>query len=126
MIRVHGVPRKKLFKPAHCEDLSVPIASIDVTRYTKTYLENADDVTINDIWGTDDVERELSEPWVGETKFDKLLRAPAGYEIDSGRVTRTQETNRPGDFWPEIWRMFNAKQKKAAIKDGQARKRNID
>ena len=37
-----------------------------------------------------------------------------GYSYVEGRLTKTQETTRPGNFWPEIWRTLSKKQKQQA------------
>lgn len=72
-----------------------------MTRFTRTSLENIDACSIDDIWsGAPDDRRSLSDLWSGETRFDKLLRAPLGYEAVSGRITRMQNSLRTGAVWP--------------------------
>ena len=46
-------------------------------------------------------------------------RPPVGYSSVEGRLTKTKETTRPGNVWPEIWRTLSKKQKGKAIKDWQ-------
>ena len=38
-----------------------------------------------------------------------------GYSYVEGRLTKTQETTRPGNVWPERWRIISKKQKQQAI-----------
>ena len=58
----------------------------------------------------------LPESWTGKTTFE-LLRPlpPTGYSYIEGRLTKTQETTRPGSIWPEIWRSMSKKMKQQAI-----------
>ena len=58
---------------------------------------------------------ELSEPWTGKKTFELLPLPPAGYSYIEGRLTKTQETTRPGNIWPEIWRSMSQKMKREAI-----------
>ena len=60
-------------------------------------------------------EKELPDSWTGRTTFE-LLRPPppAGYSYVEGRLTKTQETTRPGNVWPEVWRTMSQKQKQKA------------
>ena len=62
------------------------------------------------------MEKELPDSWTGRTTFE-LLRPllPVGYSYVVGRLTKTQETTRPGSVWPEIWRTMSKKQKQQAI-----------
>ena len=55
----------------------------------RTYSE----AEIEDMWHPDEVQAELSEAWVGETRFTLMRRmAKPGYEWQDGRETRVQNT----------------------------------
>ena len=122
----HNQPRTKLFQPTE-ENCPIPLKYIDVMRTTETNLEDKSLSKIEDFWGSADTasspkrggkpcNAELSEPWTGKTTFE-LLRPlpPSGYSYIEGRLTKTQETTRPGNIWPEIWRSMSQKMKREAI-----------
>ena len=126
MIIHHNQPRTKLFQPTE-ENCPIPLKYIDVMRTTETNLEDKSLSKIEDFWGSADTasspkrggkpfNAELSEPWTGKTTFE-LLRPlpPSGYSYIEGRLTKTQETTRPGNIWPEIWRSMSQKMKREAI-----------
>ena len=106
-----------MFAPDWCPDPPpIPLNHIDVTRITKTDLENQDEKSIEDVWdgGIGDV-RKLREWWVGETVFHRFLREPKGYRVVQGRLTRIQKTTRPPSIWPEVWNAMSRKQRDIAI-----------
>ena len=113
MIITHNKPRTKLFQPtdANCP---IPIKYIDIIRTTETDLKEKALSKIEDFWVT--AEKELPDSWIGKTTFE-LLRPlpPVGYSCIEGRLTKTQETTRPGNIWPEIWRSMSKKIKQQAI-----------
>ena len=117
LIRVHRTPRKALFDPSLCEDSPpIPFDHIDVMRNTKTNLENADEMDLNDVWdGSSASCRQLSDYWTGETRFDKLFKAPPGYEVVEGRVIKLRPTARPPNVWPEVWGSMSRLQRQKAV-----------
>jgi len=92
----------------------MPTQYIDIMRTTETDLDEKSLNRIEDFWVTD--EKELPDSWTGRTTFE-LLRPlpPVGYSYVEGRLTKTQETTRPGNVSPEIWRTMSKKQKQQAI-----------
>ena len=57
----------------------------------------------------------LSDAWVGKTVFYVLRRPPPkGHEWIYGRLTKIQETTRPGNLWPEVWQVMSKSQKRRA------------
>ena len=83
-------------------------------RTTETDLEGKTLNRIEDFWVT--AEKELPDSWTGKTIFE-LLRPlpPVGYSYIEGRLTKTQETTRPRNIWPEMWRSMSKKMKQQAI-----------
>lgn len=79
-----------LFDSTEAED--APLVDIPCTDATWTAEANIDyinETLIHDVWsGEDDGSRISSESWTGETTFDKLLKAPPGYDVVGGRATR--------------------------------------
>ena len=67
LVRVHNRRRMAMFAPDRCHDPPpVPLNHIDVTRITKTDLENHDEKSIEDVWGgTSSDVRKLSGQWRG-------------------------------------------------------------
>ena len=104
LVRIHVRPRKALFAPDRCDDPPpIPLNHLDVTRLTKTDLENADEKQIEDIWdGSMHDCRELSALWTGETVFYKFWKEASDHRVVMGRVTRIQKTKRPPNIWPEV------------------------
>ena len=117
MVRIHNVPRKKLFSPEEetTDPIPVELKDIDVLRITKTSSNMADEKWIEDVWLGETANRELSEEWVGETTFvPNPPEAPKGSMWISGRLVRLQKTTRPDDVWPEVWLAMSKKQKQEA------------
>ena len=106
-----------MFAPDRCHDPPpIPLEHIDVTRTTKTNLENQDEKAIEDVWdGSDADVRQLSDWWVGETVFHRYFREPKGYRVVQGRLTRIQNTTRPPSIWPEVSNAMSRKQRDIAI-----------
>ena len=113
IVRIHNVPRRALFDVTTCDDPPpVPLNHIDVKRHTLTSLDTADEKEIHDFAdGTLACRRDLSDQWIGETRYLKLWRTPDGYDMIDGRMTRLQATTRPPDIWPEMWQAMSKKQK---------------
>ena len=84
-------------------------------RITKTDLDTPEDI-IRDIWTTGEGDNEeLSEEWIGSTKFWILKpKPPEGHKWIEGRLTRTQQITRPDNVWPEVWSSMTKKQKQEA------------
>ena len=100
---------------------------IDVERHTITSLDTADEKEIRDFAdGTIACRRELSEPWVGETRYHKLWKTPAGYDMIDGRLTRLQSTTRPPHIWPEVWQGMSKKSRETAVSEWARDKKLID
>ena len=74
IVRIHNVPRRALFDVTICDDPPpVPLNHIDVKRHTLTSLDTADEKEIHDFAdGTLACRRELSDQWIGETRYHKL------------------------------------------------------
>ncbi len=112
MNKTTGTQRMGLFDPMMCSDpMPIPAEHVDVHRTTFTNLGNADEKQIDDIWdGTVGTRRALSDLWIGETRFIKFWKAPPGFEVIDGRLTRKQKTSRPPDIWPEMWQAMSKKE----------------
>ena len=72
---------------------------------------------IEDYWNVDG-DRELSDAWIGCTRFILFNeRPPDGYTWSEERLTRKQTTSRPDDVWAVMWKhMADAVKKKAKQK----------
>jgi hypothetical protein len=103
LIRHHRTPRKSLYVPKP-GDLPIPIDYLDVKRRTETDLDDFSESSISDFW-SEAGSRMLSHKWTGKTVFEILRPSPpSGFKWISGRLTKVQETTRPDDVWPEMWR----------------------
>ena len=81
--RHHVEPRVKLHSPRE-ESFPIPLKCIDVSRVTCTNLDVQQEKRIDDYWNIDG-SRDLSDPWIGFTRFTLLEeKPPDGYmwEID--------------------------------------------
>ena len=118
LVRHHRTPRSRMFEPTETSDCPVPLKYVDVTRFTKTDLEVQSEISTYDTWLPGEAQRELSAPWTGKTKFDLIRQIPPpGHTYVDGRLTKSQETTRPGNVWPEVWKSMSTKAKKLAIKE---------
>ncbi|MHC4952052.1 MAG: integrase catalytic domain-containing protein, partial [Planctomycetota bacterium] len=116
LTRHHVVPRSSLFVPSDPES-PIPTKFLDVLRTTFTDLGNEEENQINDYWNVQG-NRVLSDNWVGKTNIPILRKPPPkGWTVIYGRPTKIQETQRPGNLWPEIWRDLSESKKKKAIED---------
>lgn len=70
--------------------------------------------------------RELSDFCIGETVLNKLHNAPPGYAFIWGRPTRMQTAARPGDLWPELWRLMSTKHKEKAVEDWRVKPEQVN
>ena len=70
--RHHVEPRGKLYMPKE-ESFLIPLTYIDVTRNTHTSLNVMLEKNIDDNWNVDG-DRELSDTWIGFTRFTKIER----------------------------------------------------
>jgi hypothetical protein len=104
LLRARKVLRRDrdLFNPAMCPDpMPVPAERIDAPRTTVTNPDTADEKFMSDVWDcTVATSRSLSDLRVGATRCFKLWKAPLGYDVVDGRLTRRQKTPRPPDIWP--------------------------
>ena len=68
---------------------------------------------IDGYWNIDGA-RDLSDTWIGFTRFNILDKQPPdGCSWSDGPETKKQTTSRPDYLWPEIWRdMSEAAQRK--------------
>ena len=68
---------------------------------------------IDDDWNVDG-DRELSDTWIGFTRFTVLDgKPPDGYTWFEGRLTRKQTTSRTDTVWKEMWKhMSDASKRK--------------
>ena len=107
LVRIHREPRTSLYLPDNTCPLK--ISWLDVHRTTKTSLLHDAEAGIEDMWSPSEVQPELSELWVGETRFTILRRMTRpGYELHNGRETKVQNTTRPPTIWPEVWNNMSA------------------
>ena len=113
--RHHVEPRVKFYSPRE-ESFPIPLKYIDVSRTTHTNLDVKQEKRIDDYWNIDG-SRDLSDPWTGFTQFTLLEeKAPDGYTLSRGRLTRKQLTSRPDHLWPELWKSMG---KNAKLKEKQ-------
>ena len=105
-------PRVELYMPRE-ESFPIPLKYIDVTRNTHTSLDVMPEKNIDDYCNVDG-DRELSDTWIGFTKFTILKeKPPDGYWWSRRRLTRKQTTSRPDKLWPEMWKhMSDASKRK--------------
>ena len=77
IFRDHVAPRTKLFVTK--DDYPTPLDYIHVQRQTNTSPDALQEATIDDYWNMD-VEKSVSEPWIGVTRFMVLNKnPPEGY-----------------------------------------------
>ena len=96
------------------EDCPLPLKYIDIFRHTQTDLSSSSEADIIDHYTDGPIE--LSDSWVGTTKFHLLRPQPEpGWEWVEGRQTKCQKSTRPGNIWPEVWQRMSPKAKKKAI-----------
>ena len=128
IVRIHNRQRRAMLDVTTCGDPPpVPMNCIDVKRRTITSLDTADEKDIHDFAdGAIACRRDLSEPWVGETRYCKLWKTPPGYDMIDGRMTRLQITNRPPHIWPEIWQGMSKKSRSSAIAEWARDEKLID
>ena len=75
LIRKHAVPRLALFNPLRVANCPVSLDEMTGTRTTTVQpLHGGETATIKD---TVDIQRNLQDRWIGETRFDLLPREPA-------------------------------------------------
>ena len=118
LIITHNTPCTTLFVPTD-ENCPMPTKYIDILRSTETDLDDLSESRIQHYW-TSSGDKELSSAWMGRTTFDLLRPRPlVGYSYVEGRLTKAQETSRPGNVWPEIWRTPSKRQKAKVITDWQ-------
>ena len=113
----HRTPRTSLFIPTD-QNCPFPIKWIDVTRFTQTSIDAASLNKIDDLWfdGTNTVECNLDQEWIGRTRFTLLKPAPPkGWVWQDGRLTKGQKTSRPDNIWPEVWDAIKSKKEKEKL-----------
>ena len=117
LFRHHVVPRTSLYTPTDA-DCPIPVKFLDGYRLTETSLDSESEKLIDDFRdGTDTFAKALSLPWVGKRRFT-FLQPPSGkpgYKYELGRLTKIQETTRPPNVYPEVWRRLSDKKQKALI-----------
>lgn len=116
VIRDHKVPRKRVFAPSEDDDLPpIPRTSIDGSGSTKTRLEEVDEATTQDVpeWRGQRCPR-FEHEWKGDHTCQVAQGSAVIRSRQRKRVTRLQQTHRPGDVWPEVWKMTNSNQKQEA------------
>ena len=123
LIRHINQPRQTLFSPMEsADDCSMPLKYVDVWRQTYTNSDMKHVQSILDVWVGDDTDNaELSEPWVGTTKFYLLEKPPRpGWMWSCGREAKRQtNTSRPDYMWVEDWSEIsrNPKLKQEILKE---------
>ena len=81
-----------------------------------TNLDVKQEKRIDDYWNIDG-SRDMSDPLTGFTQFTLLEeKAPDGHMWSGRRLTRKQQTSRPGHLWPELWKSMG---KNAKLKEKQ-------
>ena len=118
ILRHHVEPKVKLYVPRE-KSFPTPLKYIDVTRTKDTSLDVMLEKNIDDYW-TVDGDRELSDAWIGFTRFTILNdEPPDGYTWSGCRLTRKQTTSRPDTSLPDMWkRMSDASKRKEKQKVG--------
>ena len=71
MYRHHVEPGVKLYSPRE-ESFPIPLKYVDVSRTTKTNLDDMQERRIDDYWSID-WSRDLSDFWTGFTQFTLLV-----------------------------------------------------
>ena len=98
------------------ESFPIPLKFFDVTRTTQTSLDVVLDkiLMVTGTW----TEIELSDAWIGFTRFTSLHeRPPDGYTWSGERLTMKQTTSRPDNVWPDLWKhLSDASERKAKQK----------
>ena len=85
----HDVHRRKLYIPGEAF-FSVTLEYVDVTRQTRTSIDNTSEHTLNDYWNVES-EREvlLSEEWIRTARLQKLrVKLPEEFLWVEGRPTQ--------------------------------------
>ena len=105
-------PELELYVPRE-ESFLIPLRYIDVTRATSKTLDVMLERRIDDYWSIEG-DRDLSDSWIGFTRFTILdEKPPDGYTWCGERLTKKQTTSRPDYLWPDIWKdMSEAAQRK--------------
>ena len=100
--RHHVEPRVKLYSQRE-ESFPIPLKYIDVSRTSRTNLDEKQERRIDDYWNIDG-SRDLSDSCTGFTQFTPLEEKPRDGSLWSGeRLTRRQLTSRPDHLWPGLW-----------------------
>ena len=74
-----------------------------------------------------DGEKELSDAWTGFTRFVLLKEwRPERFSWSGERLTRKQQTSRPDDLWPEMWKFMSDAAKKKAKQRWAIEKPKLD
>jgi hypothetical protein len=73
-------------------------------------------------FGTERLVRDDRCPICGLARrvFSKFWKAPPGYEVVDGRLTRRQKTSRPPDVWPEMWQAMSRKAREKSVTEWAA------
>ena len=83
------------------------VDDLDVTRTTHRNLDVLQESRSDDHWNVD-VDRNLSNSWIGFTKFTILIETPPKGEMWSWRrLAKIQATVKPDHLWQEIWSTFS-------------------
>ena len=115
LVRKHNIPRTKLFVPDPM-DCPIPLKYLDIFRFTNTDLNSFGEHSITDF--RTNGETELSDTWVGTTKFHILRPDPGeGWQWVEGRRTKIPKSTRPPNIWPEVWQTMSKKAKRNARRD---------
>ena len=110
--RIHQTPRYWLYVHDP-ETFPVPIAYIDVLRFTKTNVKGHGNVV--DCWMRDS--DQIPGPWMGRTSFNLRVPNPKpGWVIQNGRPTKVEaNSKRPEHIWSEEWKIMTRKQRQYAL-----------
>ena len=99
--RHHVEARVQLCVPKE-EAFPIPLKYIDVTRTTHTHLDVVQERRIDD-YGNVDVDRNLSDPWTGFTKFTSLNeKPPKGFMWSMRGLQKSKQSPDLIILWPGI------------------------
>ena len=99
LVRIHVVPRKRLFVPNEAnDDPPIPLELVDVFRVTKANLEGSEEM-IQDLWTSEEIGiRPLSANWVGQTRF-ALIDQTEGRSMRKGHYIEHDRDVRANTSW---------------------------
>ena len=123
--RNHVEPRVKLYMPKE-ESFFIPLKYIDFTKNTSASLDVMLEKNIDDCWNVDG-DRELSDTWIGFSRFTILKKNSSDGFLWSGeRLTRKQTTSSPEKLWSKMWKHMSDASKRKEKKKWAIEKPKLD